>query len=57
MPNTILYADYTGTSGKPENVFRFMLVKGLGHSYPNGTNHPMKGAEVHWARMKNFKLP
>lgn len=56
-PNTILYADYNGTSGKPENVFRFMLVKGLGHSYPNGTNHPMKGAEVHWAWMKNYKLP
>jgi polyhydroxybutyrate depolymerase len=56
-PNTILYADYTGTSGKPENVFRFMMVKGLGHSYPNGTNHPVKGAEVHWAWMKNYKLP
>lgn len=56
-PNTILYADYTGASGKPENVFRFMLVKGLGHNYPNGNNHPMKGAEVHWAWMKNYKLP
>jgi polyhydroxybutyrate depolymerase len=55
--NTILYADYTGTSGKLENVFRFMLVKGLGHSYPNGTNHPMKGAEVHWDWMKNYRLP
>jgi polyhydroxybutyrate depolymerase len=56
-PNTILYTDYTGTSGKPESVFRFMLVKDLGHSYPNGTNHPVKGAEVHWNWMKNYKLP
>jgi polyhydroxybutyrate depolymerase len=54
--NTFLYADYKGVAGK-ENVFRFMLVKGLGHSYPNGTNHPIKGAEVHWAWMKNFNLP
>jgi polyhydroxybutyrate depolymerase len=56
-PKTILYADYAGNSGKSENVFRFMLVKGLGHSYPNGSNHPMKGAEVHWDWMKNYKLP
>ena len=56
-PSTFIYADYAGTSGKPENVFRFMLVKGLGHNYPNGTNHPMKGAEVHWDWMKNYRLP
>jgi polyhydroxybutyrate depolymerase len=53
--NTFLYADYKGVAGK-ENVFRFMLVKGLGHNYPNGTNHPIKGAEVHWAWMKNYSL-
>jgi poly(3-hydroxybutyrate) depolymerase len=56
-PNTFVYADYTGMSAKHHQVFRFLLVKGLGHSYPNGKNHPMKGAEVHWDWMKNYQLP
>ena len=56
-PNTFVYADYTGLSAKNNQAFRFMLVKGLGHSYPNGKNHPMKGAEVHWEWMKNYQLP
>lgn len=55
-PNKFIYADYTGVSGKPGNVFRFMLVKNLDHNYPNGTNHPMKGAEIHWDWMKNYRL-
>ena len=56
-PNTFVYADYAAISPKNDNSFRFMLVKGLGHSYPNGTNHPLKGAEVHWEWMKNYRLP
>lgn len=55
--NTFIYADYTGVSGNPDNVLRFMLVNGLDHNYPNGTNHFLKGAEVHWEWMKNFRLP
>jgi polyhydroxybutyrate depolymerase len=56
-PNTFLYADYTGISGKTDNVFRFMLVKGLDHNYPNGSNHPLKGAEVHWEWLETYRLP
>jgi polyhydroxybutyrate depolymerase len=55
--NTFIYADYPGVSGNPDNIFRFMLVNGLDHNYPNGTNHPLKGAEVHWEWMKNYRFP
>lgn len=37
--------------------FNFVFVKGLGHSYPNGINHWMKGAEMHWEWLKQFSLP
>lgn len=56
-PNQFLYADYDSDPANNDNSFRFMLVKGLGHNYPNGKNHPMKGAEVHWKWMKNHRLP
>lgn len=52
-----LAADYAGLSGNPNNVFRLVEVKGLEHEYPNGINHPLKGAELHWAWMKNYTLP
>lgn len=55
-PNQFVFADYTPLPGG-DNSFRFMLVKGLGHSYPNGKNHPLKGAELHWEWMKYFRLP
>jgi len=56
-PNQFLYADYESDPAKKDKSFRLMLVKDLGHNYPNGTNHPMKGAEVHWEWMKNYRLP
>ncbi len=52
-----LAADYTGLSGNPNNVFKLVEVKGLEHEYPNGVNHPLKGAELNWAWMKNYTLP
>jgi polyhydroxybutyrate depolymerase len=55
--NTFIYADYTGTPAQSDNVYRFMLVNGLDHNYPNGKNHPMKAAEIHWEWMKNYRLP
>jgi len=55
--NTFIYADYKKDFGSSDNVFRFMLVNGLGHSYPNGRNHPLMGAEVHWNWMKDYRLP
>jgi poly(3-hydroxybutyrate) depolymerase len=49
--------DYTGISGDPRNVFRFIEIKGLDHEYANGKNHCLKAAEAHWQWMKNFTLP
>lgn len=54
--SSMLTAHYSGRS-IPSNVFLFNLVKGLAHEYPNGVNHPMKGAEVHWAWLSQFSLP
>lgn len=56
-PDTFVFADYTALPARNNSSFRFMLVKGLGHNYPNGKNHPMKGAELHWEWMKDFQLP
>ncbi len=56
-PNNIIWLDAKGTSGDPNNVFRFGLIKGLGHAYPNGTNHPVEGAKLNWQWLKQFKLP
>jgi hypothetical protein len=36
--------------------FHFILVKNLGHIYPNGNNHILDAPRVHWEWMKNFRL-
>jgi len=54
--NKYLMVTYFGISGTPENIFSFVEVKDLEHQYPNGKNHPLKGAEVHWNWMKDFTL-
>ena len=56
-PNKIIWADYKGVSGNPNNVFRFALIKGMTHLYPNGKNFPVPGAELNWKWLKQFKLP
>lgn len=56
-PNSVVEADYVGLSGNPNNVFKMVEVKGLEHEYPNGTNHPLKGAVQHWAWFKQYRLP
>lgn len=56
-PNNIIFLDAKGTSGDPNNVFRLVFVKGMGHVYPNGKNHPVHGAELNWQWLKQFKLP
>ena len=48
-------ARYSGNAGEP-NIFDFVIVKGLDHNYPNGKNHPMQGAKVHWEWMKALYL-
>jgi len=55
--NTVSIATYTALAPNPNNSFRFALIKGLAHAYPNGTNHWLEGAKVNWAWMKNYTLP
>lgn len=55
--NTVSIATYTALAPNPNNSFRFALIKGLAHAYPNGTNHWLEAAEVNWAWMKNYALP
>lgn len=54
---SIVYATFTPKNGNPVNNFNFAFVKGLDHEYPNGVNHWMRGAEVHWNWLKQFSLP
>lgn len=54
---SVLVATYAGLSGLPQHQFRFVLVKDLDHAYPNGSNHPLKGSDEHWAWLRNFTLP
>jgi hypothetical protein len=50
----MLTADYSPASIEGKHFFRFLLVKGLGHVYPNGSGHPMKAAEVHWSMIRDI---
>ncbi len=47
-------ADYTATGGT--HTFKMLMIKGLKHAYPNGTNHPFEAAKINWAWFKNFSL-
>ena len=56
-PNNMIWLDAKGTSGDPNNVFRLVFVKGMGHVYPNGKNFPVEGAKLNWQWLKQYKLP
>ncbi len=56
-PDKIIWANSKGLSGDPNNVFRFALIKGMTHQYPNGKNFPVEGAQQNWKWLKQFKLP
>lgn len=55
--NTAIIATYPSLTQGSVNDYRFVFVKGLGHAYPNGTNHWMVAAPLHWNWMKQFRLP
>jgi polyhydroxybutyrate depolymerase len=55
--STYLTATYPGNTASPAREFNFILIKGLEHNYPNGNNHPLIGAQLHWDWMKQFTLP
>jgi polyhydroxybutyrate depolymerase len=52
-----LTATYAAPSGDPLNIFSFVVVSGLGHAYPNGDNHWMEAAKLHWLWLKQFAIP
>ncbi len=55
--NTVLIATYPGIPPSSNRNFNFILVKDLDHQYPNGINHWLKGAELHWQWFKQYTLP
>lgn len=54
---TAILANFPAADGVQDLSFNFVFVKGLGHVYPNGSNHWMHGAQLHWAWLKQFTLP
>ena len=54
--NAVSIATFKGIPDQ-SRTFKFTLVKGLDHSYPNGINHPFYGAKHHWEWMKQYTLP
>jgi len=55
--NSVLTATFEAVPPNQTQEFKFVLIKGMEHNYPNGTNHPLQGAEIHWDWMKQFTLP
>ena len=55
--NSVSWATYRPAAPASGYEFRFVFVKGLKHAYPNGENHWMEAARVHWAWLKQFSLP
>lgn len=55
--SSLLTATFEAVPPSQTQEFKFVLIKDLEHNYPNGTNHPLHGAEIHWSWMKLFTLP
>ena len=55
--NTVVIATFPSLDPGSPADYRFVFVKGLAHAYPNGTNHWMAAAPLHWAWLKQFTLP
>jgi polyhydroxybutyrate depolymerase len=39
------------------NDYRFLVIEGLSHQYPNGTNHPVVMADMLWEYFRGWSLP
>ncbi len=55
--NTVVIATFPSLDPGSNADYRFVFVKGLAHAYPNGTNHWMEAAPLHWDWLKQFSLP
>jgi polyhydroxybutyrate depolymerase len=49
-------ATYAAPGSNPLNIFSFVLVKDLKHAYPNGDNHWMEAARLHWLWLRQFAI-
>ena len=55
--NTAVIATYPSLTPGSPNDYRFVFVKGLKHAYPNGENHWMEAAVLHWQWLKQYSIP
>lgn len=55
--NSVTWATYRPAAPATGFEFRFVFVKDLKHAYPNGENHWMEAARIHWAWLKQFSMP
>lgn len=54
--NGMASAHFNAIPNDNDRHLRFVLIENLEHAYPNGMNHPFKGAEVHWKWLEQFRL-
>ncbi len=54
---SVMVANYKDSSGQPGREFNFLFIPELGHQYPNGSNHPLYGAQLNWEWLKQFEKP
>ncbi len=56
--NSVMIATYQPNHPGPGTgyEFKFIMVKGLTHEYPNGRNHFYNAPKIHWNWMKQFVL-
>ena len=48
---TVLF--YKSLLAEESNTFRYRVIEGLEHQYPNGTNHPLVAADFYWNFFKS----
>jgi polyhydroxybutyrate depolymerase len=54
---TITWMFRTPASSEPATEFRFTVLKGVTHEYPNGKNYPITLADPLWTFFSQYSLP
>jgi len=52
----IAFARYNSIPDVDDRYLKFALIEDLEHVYPNGINHPINGAKLHWEWLQQFHL-
>jgi polyhydroxybutyrate depolymerase len=55
--NSVMIATFPPIPASDNRSFSMLLIKDLGHNYPNGINHWMYGADENWKWFKQYTLP